>query len=269
MLGVEGDDKDDPILKSLSDRFDRLQALRARLVGGRTTAFVLVLIPERLPIEETARALVQLDDTGVRVGGLVVNRVLPAATTDAFLQARREQERIYLDEIARRFGDRPRVELPQFPKDVYGLASLAPIADALLAATGVPDDHQPSRMSGDYALPFQAYVDDAAAQGDDALAILEKQESLLASMASWPEPRPAIATPTASGPCAKWSATWPTPSASSPIACCASREATRRRCRGSTRTPTSSRRLRAAHAGQRRRRAARGAECDAAAREVA
>ena len=89
MLGVEGDDQEDPILKSLSERFERLQALRARLVGGRTTAFVLVLIPERLPIEETARALTQLDDTGVRVGGLVVNRVLPAATTDAFLSAAR------------------------------------------------------------------------------------------------------------------------------------------------------------------------------------
>jgi arsenite-transporting ATPase len=136
MLGVEGDDKDDPILTSLAERFARLQALRARLVGGRTTAFVLVLIPERLPIEETARALTQLDETGVRVGGLVVNRVLPAATSDAFLQARRDQERIYLDEIARRFGDRPRLLLPQFPRDVYGLASLEPIADALLAATG-------------------------------------------------------------------------------------------------------------------------------------
>ena len=136
MLGVDGDDKEDPILKSLSERFERLQALRARLVGGRTTAFVLVLIPERLPIEETARALAQLDDTGVRVGGLVVNRVLPTTTTDAFLHARRQQERVYLDEIARRFGDRPRVELPQFPKDVYGLASLEPIADMLLAATG-------------------------------------------------------------------------------------------------------------------------------------
>ncbi|MGE0361304.1 MAG: ArsA family ATPase [Vicinamibacterales bacterium] len=137
MLGVEGDDKEDPILKSLTERFERLQALRARLVGGRTTAFVLVLIPERLPIEETARALAQLDDTGVKVAGLVVNRVLPPATSDAFLHARREQERLYLDEIARRFGDRPRVELPQFPRDVYGLAALEPIADALLAATGV------------------------------------------------------------------------------------------------------------------------------------
>ncbi len=137
MLGVEGDDKEDPILVSLKDRFERLQGLRARLMSGRTSAFVLVLIPERLPIEETARALTQLDETGVKVGGLVVNRVLPRETTDAFLAARREQEQIYLDEIAKRFASRPRVYLPQFRRDVYGLASLGPVADALAAATGV------------------------------------------------------------------------------------------------------------------------------------
>ncbi len=137
MLGVEGDDKEDPILVSLRDRFDRLQTLRARLMSGRTTAFVLVLIPERLPIEETARAIAQLDDTGVKVGGLVVNRVLPAETSDAFLQARRAQERVYLDEIAARFGTRPRIFLPQYPRDVYGLASLGPVAEAMAAAAGV------------------------------------------------------------------------------------------------------------------------------------
>lgn len=137
MLGVEGDDKDDPILVSLRDRFDRLQAMRARLMSGRTTAFVLVLIPERLPIEETSRALAQLDDTGVKIGGLVVNRVLPAETSDAFLQARQAQERKYLEEIAARFADRPRVYLPQFPQDVYGLASLGRVADAMAEAAGL------------------------------------------------------------------------------------------------------------------------------------
>ena len=137
MLGVEGDDKEDPILVSLKDRFERLQGLRARLMSGRTSAFVLVLIPERLPIEETARALTQLDETGVKVGGLVVNRVLPRETTDPFLAARREQEQVYLDEIATRFANRPRVYLPQFRRDVYGLSSLGPVADALAAATGV------------------------------------------------------------------------------------------------------------------------------------
>src|SRR5687768_14082451 len=80
MLGVEQDDKQDPIMISLSGRLDRLRELRARLMSGRTTAFVLVLIPERLPIEETARTIAQLDDAGVRVAGLIINRVLPEST---------------------------------------------------------------------------------------------------------------------------------------------------------------------------------------------
>jgi arsenite-transporting ATPase len=134
MLGVEGEDQDDPILVSLRERFDRLQALRGRLMSGRTTAFVLVLIPERLPIEETSRALAQLDEMGVKVGGLVVNRILPGESGDTFLRARRSQERVYLDEIEQRFAARARILLPQYPRDVYGLARLAPIANVLAAA---------------------------------------------------------------------------------------------------------------------------------------
>jgi arsenite-transporting ATPase len=138
MLGVEGDDTDDPVLVSLRDRFDRLQAVRARLMSGRTTAFVLVLIPERLPIEETSRALAQLDEMGVKIGGLVVNRVLPGESGDTFLRARRAQERVYLDEIERRFADRARIALPQYPRDVYGLGRLGPIANVLTAAVLPP-----------------------------------------------------------------------------------------------------------------------------------
>jgi arsenite-transporting ATPase len=79
MLGVDQEDKHDPIMRSLSDRLERLREFRARLVSPRVTAFVLVLNAERLPIEETARALTQLDESGVRVGALVVNRVLPGS----------------------------------------------------------------------------------------------------------------------------------------------------------------------------------------------
>ena len=124
MLGVEQDDKQDPIMMSLSDRLDRLRELRARLVSGRTTGFVLVLIPERLPIEETARAIAQLDEAGVRVSGLIVNRVLPETTTDPFLTARRRQESVYLEEIERRFSSHPIVRVPQLESDVYGLEAL-------------------------------------------------------------------------------------------------------------------------------------------------
>lgn len=135
MLGVTADEDQDPVLTSLQERLERLRELRARLLGGRTTAFVLVLIPERLPIEETARALAQLDEAGVHVGGLVVNRVLPAEASDPFLQARRRQEQAYLDDIDRRFAGRPRLLLPQQPEDIYGLARLetvsGPLAEAL------------------------------------------------------------------------------------------------------------------------------------------
>src|SRR4029079_5061710 len=113
MLGVDQDDKTDPILVSLNERHERLRELRARLVGGRTTGFVLVLIAERLPIEETSRALTQLDETAVRVGALIVNRVLPEAAEGAFLTARRRQESVYLNEIAQRFASHAIMRVPQ------------------------------------------------------------------------------------------------------------------------------------------------------------
>lgn len=132
MLGVERDDRDDPILVSLSARLERLRELRARLMSGRTTGFVLVLIPERLPIEETARAIVQLEEAGVRVGSLIVNRVLPASSDDPFLSARRRQEAVYLAEIAQRFSSHASVRVPQLESDVYGLPSLERISKLLL-----------------------------------------------------------------------------------------------------------------------------------------
>jgi arsenite-transporting ATPase len=93
---------------------------------------VLVLVAERLPIEETARAIDQLNDAGVTIGGLVVNRVLPATSPDPFLRSRHEQEQIYLDEIDRRFASRARVRVPQLPSDVHGVNTLEQIAERLL-----------------------------------------------------------------------------------------------------------------------------------------
>jgi arsenite-transporting ATPase len=132
MLGVEQDDKQDPIMITLGDRLERLRLLRARLMSGRTTGFVLVLIPERLPIEETSRAIEQLDEAGVKVGALVVNRVLPSETSDAFLAARRRQEQVYLSEIDRRFTAQPIVRVPQMESDVYGLAALERLSKLLM-----------------------------------------------------------------------------------------------------------------------------------------
>ncbi|MDO8678118.1 MAG: ArsA family ATPase, partial [Acidobacteriota bacterium] len=79
MLGIEQDDKTDPVMISLADRLESLREFRAQLLSPRASAFVLVLVAERLPIEETARAIDQLQEAGVTIGGLVVNRVLPVS----------------------------------------------------------------------------------------------------------------------------------------------------------------------------------------------
>jgi len=133
MLGVDQDDTADPIMISLSERLEGLREMRARMMSGRTTGFVLVLIPERLPIEETARALAQLADAGVRVGALVINRVLPQIGADPFLTSRRNQERVYLDEIASRFTEQKRLQVPQLETDVYGLTALDRLSHFLLS----------------------------------------------------------------------------------------------------------------------------------------
>ncbi len=132
MLGVEQDDKTDPVMISLKDRLEHLREFRARLLSPRVCAFVLVLVAERLPIEETARAIEQLQEAGVTIGGLVVNRVLPETSPDPFLRARHDQESIYLAEIARRFSAHSKVRVPQLPSDVHGITTLEHLARLLV-----------------------------------------------------------------------------------------------------------------------------------------
>ncbi len=122
----------DPVLAALERRQGRLTQLRTTIVDRARTSFVLVTIPERLAIEETARAAELLSDTGVHLGGVVVNRVLPDALEGEFYQSRKAQERIYLQEINRRFAGLPRVVIRQLPRDVYGIESLRQVSEQLL-----------------------------------------------------------------------------------------------------------------------------------------
>jgi arsenite-transporting ATPase len=123
----------DPVLAALTRRHERLGHMRATMTDRARTTFALVTIPERLAIEESARAEELLVDTGVNVGGLIVNRVLPDDLEGEFYQSRKAQEREYLDEIDRRFKHLARVRVRQLPRDVYGMASLGIVSEELLA----------------------------------------------------------------------------------------------------------------------------------------
>jgi arsenite-transporting ATPase len=122
----------DPVLETLEARAGRLQSVRAALQRPEDVAFVLVLVPERLPIEESARAIHLLEDAGIPLGGVIVNRVLPDAASGEFFESRKAQERVYLAEIESRFSAARHVLVPQLPRDVHGIGSLARIAAHLL-----------------------------------------------------------------------------------------------------------------------------------------
>ena len=131
MMASEEANGPDPVLASLERRRERIEEVRALLTRGKTTAFVLVLIPERLAIEEAVRAVETLNDTGIAVGAAIVNRVLPGHLAGEFYKSRRRQEQVYLDEIERRFAHLRCVRVPQLESDVHGLKSLERISALL------------------------------------------------------------------------------------------------------------------------------------------
>jgi arsenite-transporting ATPase len=123
----------DPVLEILERRAGRLRAMRSELCCADRVAVVLVLVPERLPIEETGRAVHLLEEAGLQPAGVVVNRVLPDGLPGDYFRSRSAQERTYRDEIDRRFGNLRRVTIPQFESDIHGLAGLEWVGQHLLA----------------------------------------------------------------------------------------------------------------------------------------
>jgi arsenite-transporting ATPase len=101
------------------------------LLDANATAFVLVLIPERLPILESIKAAAALKQFGVPLAGLVVNRILPEGPIGEFLEARREQEKSYLHEIETQFAYVPQIRVPLFRRDVGGLDPLREVGKYL------------------------------------------------------------------------------------------------------------------------------------------
>ncbi len=123
---------EDPIEAVLLERRRTFYRVRTLLLDERRSAFVFVLVPERLPILETSRAIEVLRRHHVPVAGLIVNRVLPVeAGESGFFAARRRQEATYLAEIDAAFAGLPRLAVPLLPSDVTGPAELEAVAAAL------------------------------------------------------------------------------------------------------------------------------------------
>lgn len=118
----------DPVLAALEERRDRFHRVRGILTDPTRAAFIFVLVPERLPIRETERAVRALAKHGVPVGGILVNQVLPPAVGDAFHARRRTREQEGLALIEESLGDWPLARIPLLEADPIGIDALRALA---------------------------------------------------------------------------------------------------------------------------------------------
>ncbi|MCX6650132.1 MAG: TRC40/GET3/ArsA family transport-energizing ATPase [Methanomassiliicoccales archaeon] len=103
------------------------------LSDDSVSAFNLVLLPEKLPIEETARAIEDLGGFGIKVRSLIINEVIPREVLKGnwFLERRRATQDKYLKEIDQRFSTIPNRQVPLFDTDIYGMDSLRKVGKEL------------------------------------------------------------------------------------------------------------------------------------------
>ena len=124
-----------------------------RLLARRTTAFVLVTSPRADTVDEAGWFADKLNESGLAVEGLVVNRVHPAFDTTAALpdappgsalealidnlrgyQAVNHREESAFAELATQVAPSPVARVPLLDVDVHDVAGLGVVADHVFAA---------------------------------------------------------------------------------------------------------------------------------------
>ncbi len=118
------------IRQILLRRRNRFVNLRNALTDRDKTVFIIVLAAERLPVLETIELAGKLKRTGVNVGGLVVNKRMPAGVSD-FMDERKAQEEKHLRVLAGALPDIPRQDLLLVAHDVVGREALELFAAGL------------------------------------------------------------------------------------------------------------------------------------------
>jgi arsenite-transporting ATPase len=124
----------DDYFGNIQDLFGRLAGIDELLEDPQITSVRLVTNPERMVLRETQRAFVYFSLHGLAVDGILVNRVLPLAVTDAYFQEWQASQARILEEIDAYFAPVPVKRIPLFTHEVLGRERLEELARALYAS---------------------------------------------------------------------------------------------------------------------------------------
>ncbi|PFA62137.1 arsenic-transporting ATPase [Bacillus sp. AFS015802] len=130
----DGEPVEDPIYDILQKRREKFSKVRGVMLDRKKTGFIFVLIPERLPILETEKAIELMSGHSLSIGGLVINKILPKQADGDFLQKRRDQEKVYLHLMQEKFTEQALYRVPLLEEDICSLSHLEKFADYLQKA---------------------------------------------------------------------------------------------------------------------------------------
>lgn len=111
-------DEEDPVLAILMKRQERLGRIRKILIDSGNLSIRFVLNAERLPIEETRKAVAMLEKYNLPVDTLVINRILPDGKDDPFWISKKKQEAEYLEIIETSFPGKHLIRIPLMESDM-------------------------------------------------------------------------------------------------------------------------------------------------------
>jgi arsenite/tail-anchored protein-transporting ATPase len=114
----DGEPVEDPIFDALHKRREKFAMVRSILLDPKKTGFIFVLIPERLPILETEKAIELMKKVQLNIQGLIVNKILPETADGEFLQKRKDQEKEYLHLMKTKFTEQKLYQIPLLEEDI-------------------------------------------------------------------------------------------------------------------------------------------------------
>lgn len=128
---------EDEVMKELLDIRHKITTFTNLITDHQRTAFFMVLIPEKMAILDTERALAMFRDLGIQMSGLIINQIYPRALLDKpnlsdFLRHRVHMQQEHLQIIESKFGDYLSAALSMYPREPKGLAMIAKVAEDLM-----------------------------------------------------------------------------------------------------------------------------------------
>jgi len=128
---------EDEVMKELLAIRQKITTFTNLITDQRRTAFFMVLIPEKMAILDTERALTMFRDLGIRMSGLIVNQIYPRALLDKpnlseFLRHRVLMQQEHFTSMQSKFGAHLCAALAMYPREPKGLEMIARVSEDLM-----------------------------------------------------------------------------------------------------------------------------------------